>query len=166
MKGFALFVLGAVIGLVAGALWIGPERVGDLPEEGVAAIQDAVGSYRRAFEANDWPMFATLYAEDAVVMPPNAPAVQGRAAIRELAEGWPTVASFGATVEEIDGCRDLAFVRGNYSLSVRPEGAPAPLDDTGKYVEIWRRQSDGSWLIAAEIWNSETPLAGSGEAGT
>lgn len=165
MKGLALFVLGALIGLIIGALWIGPERVGELSDEGVAAINSAVESYSEAFVANDWPTFATHYAEDAVAMPPNTPAMQGRAAIRELAESWPTITAFSPTVEEIDGCRDLAFLRATYSLAAMPEGAPEPWEDNGKYVEIWRRQPDGSWLIAVEIWNSDNPPAVPGEAG-
>jgi ketosteroid isomerase-like protein len=165
MKGLALFVLGALIGLIIGALWIGPERVGELSDEGVAAINGAIESYSQAFMANDWPTFATHYAEDAVAMPPNAPAMQGRAAIRELAESWPTITAFSPTVEEIDGCRDLAFLSATYSLAAMPEGAPEPWEDNGKYVEIWRRQPDGSWLIAVEIWNSDNPPPVPGEAG-
>lgn len=165
MKGLALFVLGAIIGLVVGALWIGPERVGGLSDEGVAAINSAVESYSEAFVANDWPTFATHYAENAVAMPPSAPAMQGRGAIRELAESWPTITAFSPTVEEIDGCRDLAFLRATYSLAAMPEGAPEPWEDEGKYVEIWRRQPDGSWLIAVEIWNSDSPPPAPGGGG-
>jgi ketosteroid isomerase-like protein len=165
MKGLALFVLGAIIGLFVGALWIGPERVGGLSDEGVAAINGAVDRYSQAFATNDWPTFVTHYAEDAVAMPPNAPAVQGRAAILEMAESWPTVTAFSPMVAEIDGCRDLAFLRGSYTFSVMPEGVPEPLEDTGKYIEIWRQQADGSWLIAAEIWNSDNPPPAPGETG-
>lgn len=163
MKGLSLFVLGALIGVIIGALWIGPQRVGGLSDEGVAAINGAVESYSEAFVANDWPTFATHYAEDAVAMPPNAPAVQGRAAILEMAESWPTITAFSPTVAEIDGCRDLAFLRGSYTFSVMPEGAPEAMEDAGKYIEIWRQQPDGSWLIAAEIWNSDNPPPVPGE---
>jgi ketosteroid isomerase-like protein len=33
------------------------------------------------------------------------------------------------------------------------------VSDTGKYVEIWRKEPDGSWLIDQVIWNSDLPLA-------
>lgn len=160
MKGLAFFVLGAVIGLIVGALWIGPERVGELSDQDAAAINSAVESYTQAFETNDWAAFATLYAEDAVVMPPNAPVVQGRAALLELTAIWPPITTFSVTIDEIDGCRDLAFSRGGYTFSATLEGVPEPVEDTGSYVEIWRRQADGSWLIAAEIWNSDNAPPG------
>jgi ketosteroid isomerase-like protein len=157
MKGLAFFVLGAVIGLIVGALWIGPERVGELSDQSVAAVEGAGGSYSQSFEANDWQTFVTLYADDAVVMPPNAPVVQGRAAMSELTANWPQITTFSLAVDEIDGCRDLAFSRGSYTFAAMLEGVPEPVEDVGKYIEIWRRQPDGTWLIAAEIWNSDNP---------
>ena len=49
-------------------------------------------------------------------------------------------------------------MRGAYSLTIQPEGAPESIRDTGKYIEIRRKQQDGSWLIAIDIWNSDLPL--------
>ena len=32
-----------------------------------------------------------------------------------------------------------------------------PAADDGKYIEIWKRQADGSWKIAYDIFNSDLP---------
>ncbi len=82
-------------------------------------------------------------------------------AIRAWLEPFPPI-EYEGTVVEIDGRGDLAFVRGNYSETYTVEGAPEPIHHAGKYVKIWRRQPDGSWLIAVEIWNSDLPLAEEG----
>ena len=37
-------------------------------------------------------------------------------------------------------------------------GVEGPIPDHGKYIEIWRRQSDGSWKVALDIFNSDLPL--------
>ena len=52
---------------------------------------------------------------------------------------------------------DLAYVLGTYTMTIVPPGAPGPIEDSGKYIEIRRRQPDGSWLISTDIFNSDLP---------
>jgi hypothetical protein len=40
-------------------------------------------------------------------------------------------------------------------MTLHPEGAPRPVEEIGKYIEIRTRQADGSWPIAADIFNSD-----------
>ena len=96
-----------------------------------------------------------MYTENAVFMPPHQPAVQGRAALRGWMASFPRVSRFSLTIDEIDGRADLAYVRGSYAMTLHPEGAPGPIDDVGKFIEIRKRQPDGSWLLAADIFNSD-----------
>ena len=58
-------------------------------------------------------------------------------------------------VAEIEGRGDLAYVRGTYTMTLHPDGAPEPVEDAGKYLEIRRKQSDGSWLYVADMFNSD-----------
>jgi len=37
----------------------------------------------------------------------------------------------------------------------QPEGAPGPIEEIGKYLEIRKRQPDGSWLLIVDISNSD-----------
>lgn len=39
------------------------------------------------------------------------------------------------------------------------------MSQAGKWVQIWRRQRNGEWRVAAEIWNSDRPVGREG-AGT
>jgi ketosteroid isomerase-like protein len=32
--------------------------------------------------------------------------------------------------------------------------------DRGSYMQIWKRQADGRWLFAREIWNASAPPVG------
>ena len=59
---------------------------------------------------NDWAGVASLYAEDAVLLPPNTPDVVGRDAILALFESWPPVTEFANRIDEVSGCQDLAVV--------------------------------------------------------
>jgi ketosteroid isomerase-like protein len=60
---------------------------------------------------------------------------------------------------EMDGAGDMAYVYGTYSMMLAMPGMEEPVPDHGKYIEIWRRQEDGSWRLARDIFNSDLPLA-------
>ena len=131
-----------------------PPKAG-LSAEDVAAIRRVSDEWLRCFLAHDSEALANWYTEDAVVMPPNHPAVHGRDAIRKWIAGFSHVTQFKNEIEQIDGSAGLAYVRGRYSMTLQPKGVPAPFEDVGKYVEIRKRQPDGSWPVAADIFNSD-----------
>lgn len=127
-----------------------------LSDADIATIEETAESFAAAAN-DDWGGVAAFYTEDAVLMPPNGPAVQGRAAIEAFFGAFPPMSGFTLNPVEIDGRGDLAFVRGTYSMTMEIEGMP-PVQESGKYIEIRRKQEDGSWLLAADIFNSDTPL--------
>ena len=43
---------------------------------------------------------------------------------------------------------------GTYSWTVRV-GESEPAKDHGKWLTIWRKQPDGTWLLSQDIWNSD-----------
>lgn len=133
-------------------------EVAGLSDEDVAAIKASTEAYVQAVSSKDWIAVAALYTEDAVFMPPNQTIVQGREAIQTWMEAFPISTEFNLMAVEIDGHGDLAFVRGTLSITMASEGAPEPIKETGKYIEIRRKQQDGSWLIAIDIFNSDLPL--------
>src|SRR5439155_22943787 len=96
-------------------------------------------------------MAAAMYAENATFMPPNQTMVQGRAAIRAWIKTVPPMSHFTASAIEINGCGDLAYVRGTYQVAYL-SGAT----EHGKFLEIRRGEKDGRWLIVADIFNSDT----------
>ena len=129
-----------------------------LSDEDVAAIKAAHDAFVQALMTGGWAAVMEFYTEDAVFMPPNAPKVQGKEAMKTFSNMWPPVTAFDLTIEDIDGRDDLAYVRGAYSQTIALEEAPEPVQDKGKFVEIMRKQEDGSWLISIDILNSDMPL--------
>jgi uncharacterized protein (TIGR02246 family) len=65
------------------------QEAGPLSEEDVAAIRAVPQSYTEAMLANDYAAVAALWAEDAVLMAPNEPLIEGRAAIQASYEAMP-----------------------------------------------------------------------------
>ena len=128
-----------------------------LSDADIAAIEEVGESWIAAANADDWAAVAALYTENAVFMPPNGPAVQGRAAIQAFGEAFPPASGWMLNPVEIDGRGDLAFVRGTFSMTIEIPDME-PYQETGKFIEIRRKQADGSWLLATDIFNSDTPL--------
>ena len=131
---------------------------GPLSNDDIATIRANVDAYVQSVLSADWPAWAALFTDDALIMAPNEPVVEGRAAIQAWGEAFPTLTEFTSTPVEINGRTDLAYIRGTYSYTATVEGAPEPVTDSGKYLVLLRKQADGSWLVAADIWNSDQPL--------
>jgi ketosteroid isomerase-like protein len=158
-KGEPMTRLLTALGILLLAAPAGFSQTAGLPDKDVAAIRAQTADFAKGLNAADFASVAGLYAETATFMPPNQPLVSGRAAIEAWLKGFPPVKDFALQIVEVDGRGDIAFCRGTYSMTIAPPGAPAPVKDTGKYIEVRRRQKDGSWKIVADIFNSDLPEA-------
>ncbi len=127
---------------------------------------EAINSLRNEFialdNASDAAGLASLYTNDAVLMPPNEAAVTGNQAI----ESWfqttfdQFTTEFTVASEELEVVGDWAFDWGAYMTALTPRAGGEPTEDRGKYIVILRKQVDGSWRIARDIWNSDNPPPG------
>jgi uncharacterized protein (TIGR02246 family) len=135
----------------------GMDATAGLSPDDLAAIQTGTQAWEDAAIANDWAALAANYAQDAKLMPPNHDVVQGRAAIQEFFGTFPPITDVQLEQLEVEGIGEIAYIRGSYTLTMTPEGAE-PINDSGKYLEIRRKQADGGWLIAHDLWNSDLPL--------
>ena len=136
---------------------VGCQRPTGLSEADRTAIRKADETDMMMMIAKDWKGDLALYTEDAIQLPPNQAALQGKAAIQAWYEAFPPFSNFQEQSLEIEGQADLAYDRGTYSMTVTPPGA-APIEDRGKYLTIYRKQADGSWKIARVMFNSDLPL--------
>jgi ketosteroid isomerase-like protein len=100
------------------------------------------------------PYFAVLM-EDAIFMPPGSPAKSGKelrnwlsAFIRDFHVEW---LSFTST--ELEAVETLAYHTFTYTWRVTSRAGGESKIASGKGLHILRRQADGSWKIAREIWN-------------
>jgi ketosteroid isomerase-like protein len=123
-----------------------------------AAIKVAGADWDKSYNAGNADSILERYADDAVLMPPGAPAVNGAAAMKEYLKKDMTEAAAGGVVLAIDTSRaalavsgDFAWRSGTFALRDR-NGATL---DTGKWLEVWRK-ADGKWRIVRDIWNTDT----------
>jgi ketosteroid isomerase-like protein len=127
-------------------------------------LRDLDDQWSASAGAKDLEKTVSFYSEDAIVMPPNASAATTKEAIRkvwqDLLASPGLVIRWKTTKVEVAKSGDLACLSGTYDLTMNdPSGKP--VNDHGKYVEVWEKQPDGKWKCGTDIWNSDLPLQGS-----
>jgi uncharacterized protein (TIGR02246 family) len=156
-RGTSLAVTILAVAIVAGLACQSQAIVG-LTASDEAALRQAVDTEMKAANAADAAGWASVYAPDAIVLRPHAPAVQGREAIQQWLATLPPISNAKGQGVEIVGYGDLAYVRGTYTMTFSIPGVPAPIDEQGKFLQIYRKQGDGLWKMTREIYNSDLPL--------
>ena len=113
----------------------------------------------RDFNEGDALRTAADYTDDAEILAPQHPAVQGKAAI---------VAFFKANIDKYISFEndtawslvrgDVAIEQGAYTVRNVRVGENV---ETGKYIRVWRRTNNGTWKLYRDMYSSdsETPAA-------
>jgi uncharacterized protein (TIGR02246 family) len=113
------------------------------------AVEATVSRYVEATNHGDAETLASLYDDDAVLLPPDHQPIRGRDAIGEF---WRQGTDEGlqVTTLRLDVEGGIGYLVGQYTL---PETEEEPAD-SGKTVMCLRRPQDGRWQVTADIWNS------------
>ena len=113
---------------------------------------------KSASARNAGALVKAFYAPDAVLMPPNHGAVEGREKIAGFLQGLidSGLTSIKLDTTTVASAGDLAYGQGRYTLNLAPPGG-SPVQDVGKYVVVYRRQANGSWRAVSDIFNSDNP---------
>jgi len=122
---------------------------------------------RRAVEAaenaEDAEYLASLFAEDAVLMVPDFPVQEGKAACADFIRGvLPTVlAAFDRRVAytsaEVRVLGDVALDRGSFVFTVHPKAGGITDRVTGKYLWLYQREPGGAWKWSRMIMSRDEP---------
>lgn len=117
------------------------------------AIRQNAAALSAAFNAKEVEKLVTMYADNSVFMPPNAPLMRGREPLQSF---YTSMIERGAAnlelkPEEVTGHGPLAYESGTYSVTY-DKGAR----DRGKYVRILRNTA-GTWRTEKTIWSSDFP---------
>jgi ketosteroid isomerase-like protein len=151
MNRFSLFLPAALVLLCGCQATPAP-----LSEQDRTANQSLTDAFVKHLLAREFDSLAALYADDGRILAPNRPEVLGRDGVRQFAASYPPLREFRAMNEAIEGSGDVAYVRGRYAAHFALEGNSV---DSGKFLEIRRRQRDGSWKITIDMFNSSLPPA-------
>src|SRR5215472_17034092 len=117
-------------------------------------LRDLDAKWAKAAAAKDIEQTIAYYSDDAIVFPPNATSAETKETIRN---GWKEmltspgfVISWQPTRVQVAKSGGMAWVSGTYELTMN-DASGKPINDRGKYLEIWEKQTDGNWKCAADM---------------
>jgi len=118
-----------------------------------ASIDELNRKFSRGFELGDPSLTASIYANDSVLLPPDADVIEGLEAIESY---WREVMGSGvkrADLEtmELAGEGEFLLERGTGVLEMATDGSE-PQERRLKYVVVWKQTADG-WRNHWDIWN-------------
>jgi uncharacterized protein (TIGR02246 family) len=149
----------AIVSAAAQAQQPAPSGQAAAKGSGSAAIVAVADTYVKATLAGDAKAVAALYTDNAIEMPPHVPSVKGRTAIEQFYQksfAGAKINSLTLTHLETQAMGDNGYDVGTYEQTVTPQGAKAPIKDTGKYTVVLKR-AGGAWKVAYAIYNSDMP---------
>ena len=123
------------------------------------ALRAQTSQWAKAYNGGDAKAVAALYAQDALLLPPGAPGVNGRAAIlafftKDIAASKNADVVFNLNPKTDVGISgDLGWESGTYTVTVK--GAVV---ESGKFLSVSRKQ-DGKWLYIRDTWNADAVAA-------
>lgn len=119
-------------------------------------------SQAEAYSTSETPLetIFTGFADDARVLAPGIPMAEGweesRAVFAELEELPGYSLEYTPQMAEVGGAADLGYTIGTYHMTL-PDSDGSISEIDGKYLTIWKRQPDGSWKVAVDMFNTNGP---------
>lgn len=128
---------------------------------GKALLFDLEAKFAKATAEGGGKAFSQWFAEDAVTLSNGEAPVHGREAIAKqatwLAKDYQL--TWTPTDAILSPAGDMGYTWGHYEGHSR-DAQGNPLVTAGRYLTIWRKQTDGSWKVALDASNNEPAGAG------
>jgi len=125
------------------------------------AIDKGHEQFMSAMRASDAGALCLQLTDDVTFCPPHERTRSGKPDVeawaRELFGQFKTKHA-SVSDRNVVVIGDWAFERGSFVWAVSPAAGGETTEDQGRFLAIWRRQPDGSWKVAHDIWNSSKPL--------
>ena len=124
----------------------------------VAAIMKADSEWDKASEAKSAEGWLSFYSDDAIMMPPGENVCKDKTSrevsIKKMFAIPGMSLRFQTTKVEISQMGDLGYAVGVYQWRIQDSDGKE-YNETGKYCETWKKQSDGKWKCIVDIWNAD-----------
>ena len=125
----------------------------------VSAIKEVLNQFAASLCAGNFEQWMSLWSEDGVQMPPGSTTKVGKSEIREAMSPPFETMDLEMVIHEIEDARiiaDSGLTRCRYTLTGTPKegGDVVEIMPDGKALTLYSKQSDGSWKIVYDCFNS------------
>jgi uncharacterized protein (TIGR02246 family) len=123
-----------------------------------ASIRETDAQWQAAVKARDLEKTISFWADDATIIPSNAPPITGKAAIRNYVANAYASRDFSITwnLDKVVVSRsgDMAYATSTDKITFRTPAGQLMTEKTNAVV-VWKKQPDGSWKAVVDIWSAE-----------
>jgi len=116
------------------------------------AIRDVIAKWHAATAAGDLMQILNLMADDVVFLQPGQPPMRGKeafaAGFRDVVQKF-RIESTGE-VQEIQVLADWAYCWTYLTVAITPLQSGSPVRRSGNTLTIFRKQSNGAWVLARD----------------
>ena len=113
--------------------------------------------WAKAVAGGDVDVILSFWADDAVVMAPDQPVVDGKAALRQFVLGMQKIPNFSITWEPeravVSSSGDLGYLIERNRVTFT-DASGKLTTQFGKAVTIWRKDGSGAWKCVVDAWNN------------
>ena len=138
-------------------------KPGEGVEADIAAIKALLAEWVDLYNAGNFQkLLSVFYAQNAMLMTPNAPVRRTKEAILlsyEKESGLNGEHVDASVAEDVRVCADLALAWVTDTGTTTPRGGGDPVKFSVKWLMAFERQADGSWKCLYEMWNDNHPPA-------
>ena len=150
--------------LVLTGLSVGCNRDTGNRDQDLQLLRDNEARWNQDYAAKDGDKLASYYADNAIMMVPGQPPINGKDAIhnalKKMVDDPAFALKFQASRMDVAASSDVAYTQGAYTYTSTDARTRKAVTENGSYVTTFRRSSDGSCKAVADIATSEAPGGG------
>ncbi len=126
-------------------------------EADCAALMQTSRDWAKAVASGDLERALAYWTDDAIVLPPDQPAVIGKPAIRDYVHQMGSLPGFSITWEPeratVSNGGDLGYMIERNRVTFMDASGQLKTQH-GKAVTVWRKQDNGAWKCVIDTWNT------------
>ena len=123
-------------------------------------LRNTDDSIQNAIKHKNIDALISFYAEDATFLPTAEPKLEGKGAIKKEWQHIFSIPDFTSKSQlnkvEISNDGSMAYTMGSYMATMQGEDGKQ-VQEPGKWVNVWKKQSNGRWKIVVDTYNTDVP---------